>query len=72
MKTKILSKKRLRCFIYETLKKAESNPSLYSAEGLADIINYRVELMLHPLDEWITMGGDFYTLIGIIEEILDK
>lgn len=70
MKTKILPKKRLQRFIYETLKKAESNPSLYTAEGLADTINYRVELMLHPLDEWITVDGGLESITEIVGEIL--
>jgi len=71
MKTKILPKKRLQRFIYETLKKAESNPSLYTAEGLADTINYRVDLAFHPLKEWITCDGELDNIIGIVGEMLE-
>jgi len=71
MKTKILPKKRLQRFIYETLKKAESNPSLYTAEGLADTINYRVDLAFHPLEEWITVDGGLESITEIVGEMLE-
>jgi len=50
---------------------AWGNPSLYSAEGLADTINHRVELAFHPLDEWITVDGGLESITEIVGEMLE-